>query len=117
MEWLNEELQKRNWTRAELARRGGFNSSSLYLLDSGRRRPGPEICEGIARALNLPVEAVFRHAGLLPPVPESSPVSEELAYINRQLPPSKQLELLDLARVILERYERTKKSRGKDEPD
>jgi len=37
------------------------------LVMTESRRPGPDFCTGVARALSLPPERVFRKAGLLPP--------------------------------------------------
>jgi transcriptional regulator with XRE-family HTH domain len=66
-DWLDTELSKRNWTRADLAKAAGISQSSLSLIYSGNRKPGNDLCESIARALKLPPEEVFRRAGLLPP--------------------------------------------------
>lgn len=66
-EWLNEERNKRGWTQNELARRAGMTSSGVSQVITRRTFPGPEFCRGVARALGVPPERVFRKAGLLPP--------------------------------------------------
>ena len=67
IEWLNEELQKRDWSQRELARRSGLSSSSVHHVFQGRRDPGTKFCKAIAKALHIPVEDVYREANLLPP--------------------------------------------------
>jgi transcriptional regulator with XRE-family HTH domain len=67
-DWLNQELNKRGWTYSELARRAGISHSTVSTVISRASKPGPEFCLGIARALGLPPEDVFRKAELLPPL-------------------------------------------------
>lgn len=69
-EWINEELNKRGWTMRELARRAGLGSSTLSLILSGQRKPGTRFCKKIAKALGVSPEEVYRHAGLLPDMPD-----------------------------------------------
>lgn len=65
--WLQRELNKRGWDQAELARRGDITAAHISRIVSGLRQPGPDFCKGVARALRVPPERVFRLAGLLPP--------------------------------------------------
>lgn len=69
-EWVDTELAKRSWTRAELSRRANVSQSTLSMVWSGERQPGAELCVAIAHALNFPPETIFRAAGLLPALPE-----------------------------------------------
>jgi len=66
VDWLNTEVEKRGWTFNELARQAGLSSGAVSLVLSSQRGAGPEFCNGIARALHVPAERVFRLAGLLP---------------------------------------------------
>ena len=72
VDWLEVELRKKSWSRAELARRASLNQSSLSMIWSGQRNPGKDLCESVARALGYPPEIVFRAAGILPQVPETN---------------------------------------------
>jgi transcriptional regulator with XRE-family HTH domain len=73
--WIEQELDKRGWRQSDLARRAGLSEATLSRILNGSRKAGPETCVGIAAALEVPPEHVFRIAGLLPPLP--SPVEEE----------------------------------------
>ena len=66
IEWLDEQREKHRWTRAKLARMAGVSPTAIYLLAGGKREPGSFLCNGLAKALNLPREEVYRAAGLLP---------------------------------------------------
>ncbi len=66
-EWLNERLENIGWSYNELARRAGLSSGGVSLVMTEARRPGPEFALGVARALRIPPERVFRKAGILPP--------------------------------------------------
>lgn len=85
-EWLSEQLDERGWTQAELARRAYISQSTLNRIVNGMRQPGPDATQAIAKALGKPPAEVFRHAGLLPPVPERrrrefEEVAEQLAAL------------------------------------
>lgn len=64
-EWLQGELNKREWDQTELARRARISQGQISRVISGTRGLGPDACRAIARALDLPEEFVFRKAGLL----------------------------------------------------
>lgn len=70
VEWLNHELEERGWSRSEAARRGEFSSSMLDKVIGGFAQPGLDFCRGIARAFGVPLEEVFRRAGILPDIVE-----------------------------------------------
>jgi len=66
-QWLNEEMQSRSLNQSELSRRAGIAQSTVSFVLSGDRQPGTDFCTGVAHALGMPPERVFRKAGLLPP--------------------------------------------------
>lgn len=66
--WLQEELNKRGWKAADLARAAGFSDATISNVINEIRNAGPDLCRGIAKALGEPEEKVFRLAGLLSPL-------------------------------------------------
>lgn len=62
--WVGEQLQSRNWSQAELARRGGFSTGALSRIMNRERMPGVEVCQAIARAFNMRDTDVMKIAGL-----------------------------------------------------
>lgn len=70
IKWLAEELQNRGWSQSEAARRGGISASMINAIMNRQTNPGLDFCKGIARAFGLPLDEVFRRAGILPAVGE-----------------------------------------------
>lgn len=64
--WLNGELDRRGWSRSEAARRGEVSASMMDKVIGGFSNPGIEFCKGVSRAFKMPLEEVFRLAGILP---------------------------------------------------
>ena len=110
-QWLNNELEKRGWSRSEAARRGGVSASMFDKVISDHAQAGIDFCLGIARAFNLPPEQVLRTAGLLPPLPgpEEDKILKELVEIVKRLDPDERQEILDYA---LWRYRRKQDQRS-----
>ncbi|MBN1658283.1 MAG: helix-turn-helix transcriptional regulator [Anaerolineae bacterium] len=86
--WLIEELEQRGWTNSELARRAGVSPSTVSVILSRQKNPGPDFCLAIAGALRQPPEQVFRLAGILPSLPPAVEEEHEAIAILRGLPPN-----------------------------
>ena len=106
-EWLNEELIKRNWSQADLARKSGLTTAGISRLVTNDRKPGPEACMSIAKAFNYHPEIVFRAAGLLPPKPEFEIDMDEWRFVLAKLSERDRAELMEIARGKLERTNET----------
>ena len=98
-EWIDLELNKRNWNRADLARKSGMSESSISHIYTGRRNPGSELCAAIAHAFDLPPEVVFRAAGLLPPVSDSEEIIRMTLHEMGFMTDEDRLEMLEYARL------------------
>lgn len=109
--WILEELDKRGWQPADLARKAGLSTGSLSNILNGNRKPGPSVCVAIAQALDEPPELVFRKARLLPPLigPEESQTFDEILDFMKRLTEDEREEVLDYAK---RRYERQQRKRG-----
>jgi len=104
-EWLREELTKREWSQADLARRSGVSPSQLTRIFSGERGIGQNSLVSIARALKISPVTVLRKAGLLPTVAngDADVHFEDWEFLLKQLPPEDQEELRQIAEMKLER--------------
>lgn len=105
-QWLQDELNNRGWKPIELAKTAGVDSGLISRILNRERKPGPETARGIARALKLPPEIVFRQAGLLPPEPVATPLLEELSHRAALLSEEEQQFVIDYIDFILERRDR-----------
>lgn len=66
-DWLLEEMNKRGWSQADLARASGLNRQSVSdYVNRRRTNPEPEALVSIANAFKISPITIFRKAGLLP---------------------------------------------------
>jgi transcriptional regulator with XRE-family HTH domain len=105
-QWLDQRLDERGWSRADLSRRSGISEAALSLLYSGAREPGKKMCAGIADALHLNHDDVFRAAGLLPAKPSDDETVSEIMHISHTLTEENRQDVLDYARLRLEKQEK-----------
>jgi transcriptional regulator with XRE-family HTH domain len=67
--WLVVQLEQREMTQADLAKKSGITPAQISRIISGRRGIGEDAAQKIAKAFKLPPEDVYRAAGILPPEP------------------------------------------------
>lgn len=84
-DWLIGELRERDWTQAKLAREAGVSAASISDVISGRRQVGKDLATAIAEALDIPVDQVFRAAGILPKEPAVNEQIEEIMHHVQEL--------------------------------
>jgi transcriptional regulator with XRE-family HTH domain len=80
-EWLQAEMDKRDWSQSDCARAADLNRAVINKLLNGKCKPQPSTLAAIARAFKIPVEIAYRAASLLPPNPERDDTIEQLTYI------------------------------------
>jgi transcriptional regulator with XRE-family HTH domain len=102
-EWLQAELETRGWTQSELSRRSGLSSAMISTVLSGKAAPGIRFCRKVARAAGTSPEKLMHLAGLLPPVPDDTPLVREAVFLLSQLPVDIQEIVLDQLRGLVER--------------
>jgi transcriptional regulator with XRE-family HTH domain len=109
--WLENGMQKRGMTQSDLSRASGLSTATVANLINGRRKPGPDACTKIARALKLPEDAVFRAAGLLLPQPATDETLERINHLYHELqdPNSKQ-RALEYVELLLAQEEKGKRN-------
>jgi transcriptional regulator with XRE-family HTH domain len=100
VDYLEDELQRRSWRPADLARAVGVPDATISHILNGSRRAGPEVCNAIARALGEPPERIFRLAGLLPGLPAPVEEEREAVRILRGLSPDLRAVAMRLLRSL-----------------
>ena len=112
--WLQQKLDERDWTYADLASRAGIGKSTISMIMSGVRSPGTDPCLAIARALHIPAAEVYREAGLLPPEPELTEQKERLLNWFETLDTRGRQYILDTAERQAERQREERPQSGKE---
>jgi len=112
-EWLQKEMNNREWTISDLARYANVARGSIGNILRGERNPGVDLCEGIARAFKIAPEIVYRHAGLLPPEPKQDEKRQELIHLYELMNLDNKEDQLAYARMKLDKQEREEKNNAK----
>lgn len=101
VEWLQAELDKRQWNQSDLARAGGMTPGQVARVMAGTRGFGKDFLAGVATALNLPVEYVFRKAGWLPSYGEMLPEARDWSARLMLLSPERRAAVMQAIENIL----------------
>jgi len=100
-ELLTRQLDRRGWSKRELARRAGLSQTAVSGTVAGQRRPGADFCLKIARTIDEPPEQILRLAGLLPPGAADGDPDVQLALeLLRQMAPATRRQALRLLRCL-----------------
>ena len=98
-QWLLDEITDRRLSYVEVAKRGNISHARISQVISGES-PGEKFCQGIARAFDLPVDYVFRLAGILPEEPELDHNTQVALGLFRNLSPEEQDRILAIMRAF-----------------
>jgi transcriptional regulator with XRE-family HTH domain len=114
-EWLQAEMDKRGWSQSDLARAAELNRAVINKLLNGKSHPQPATLEAISRALKVPLEIIYRVAGLLPADPDNDDVMEEAMYIFKSIQNSQRraTAIALLKALIMEEEKEQRSTRGK----
>jgi transcriptional regulator with XRE-family HTH domain len=86
--WLQAQLNQRDWTQTDLAKRSGISSGRISDYVRAVRIPGPINLRKIADALAIDPERVYEAAGFFSREPEFPPdesIEEEMIGLIRQV--------------------------------
>ena len=114
-EWLQSEMDKRGWSQSDLARAADLNRAVINKLLNGKSHPQPTTLEAISRALRIPLETIYRVAGLLPVNPDSDDDMEEAMYIFKSIQNSQRraTAIALLKALIMEEENEQRSEKGK----
>ncbi len=101
--WLNQEMQRRDWSQADLARHSALSRAVINKLLNAKTHPQPSTLAAISRAFKVPIETAYREAGLLP---GSSTQDDYVAEVAHKLSlikdPHRKATALRLLHVLIE---------------
>ncbi len=110
-EWLQAEMDKRDWSQSDCARAADLNRAVINKLLNGKCKPQPSTLTAIARAFKVPVESAYRAAGLLPPSPDHDDTIEQLTYIfNSIQSPQRRSTAIMLLKALVTEEENERRS-------
>jgi transcriptional regulator with XRE-family HTH domain len=97
-DWLLAEMEQRGWSQSDLARHAKVSNAAISDIFSGRRNIGKNLATALADGLDLPIQTVFRAAGLLPPDKKVNEEIEQIVHEAERMNRDEQLELLSYIR-------------------
>ena len=113
-EWLQLELDRRGWSQSDCARSANLNRAVINKLLNGKSRPQPSTLAAIARAFKIPVETVYRAAGLLPPNTDHDDSTQELMHIFKSIQsPQRKTTAIMLLKALIAEEENERRNDGK----
>ena len=114
-EWLQTEMDKRGWSQSDLARSAELNRAVINKLLNGKSQPQPATLEAISRALRIPLETIYRAAGLLPASSDHDDATEEAMHIFKSIQNSRRraTALTLLKALIMEEENEQRSEKGK----
>ena len=101
--WIDAELQARNWSRRELARRIARSRLTVEYIERSIDRPTPDFCAQLADVFGLPVEQVYLLADLPLLGSEETELEQELVQLYRQLGGQDRSRVLAAVRELVAR--------------
>jgi len=99
--WLQSELDKREWTQADLARRSGMNSALVSYLTNGTRKLGLSSAIILSKTLRVPIETILAEAGHIQQPSQNEAKESQLLYLFRLLPEDEQDRMIAYIEAIL----------------
>jgi transcriptional regulator with XRE-family HTH domain len=101
-DFLNAQINERNWSISELARRADVSQSLASDVVNGKLAPSERFCIRAARALSLPGDSLLRLAGHLPSLLPAVEEEQAILYEIRKLPECGRRILLRFLRGLVE---------------
>ncbi len=102
-DWLKEQLERKGWRQADLARKSGLTTAEVSYLVLGKgKKPDPDTIDKLARGLEVPIEQVYRAAGYMEKAPEASEILEEMQYWYERMTPEEREEWLQNGKLKVE---------------
>jgi transcriptional regulator with XRE-family HTH domain len=113
-EWLQAEMDKRGWSQSDMARAAELNRAVINKLLSGKSHAQPATLEAISRALKIPLETLYRVAGLLPANPDSDDAVAEAMHIFKSIQNSqRRATAMTLLKALIMEEENERKAEKK----
>lgn len=108
--WLDGVMTEKNVTPTDIANTGFVSISAVSLLLSKTTKSASiEMCKAISKATGIPLITVYRRAGHLPAAPSEDETMSEISHIYDELNNTNRDDLLDYARLRLQKQEKAGK--------
>jgi len=111
--WVQDELDKRDWSQADLVRASKKSRGTISKSINGINEPDTKTVAAICDAFGYPREKGYRIVGILGPELNVDGQTQELTYYFHKLDVDNKDDVLDYAKNRFEKQERDVKKNGK----
>ena len=103
--WLGREMARRDWSQADLARQAGVTRGAISNLFTEYRRPGIELCLGLATALDYSITTILARAGYIDIDPNNKEEmeDEQLKILLKRIDPEDLPLVIDFINMVVRR--------------
>lgn len=99
-QWLQNQMDERGWGQAELAKRSKVNRQVIWsYLNRRRNKPDEDVLKKIAEALEIPVEQIYRAAGILSAEEPIDLISDTIIHLLRDLDRETKNEIVEYVKL------------------
>lgn len=113
VDYLLMNMEEKGLIPADITKRSGLSPSQVSKILNRESPPGKKAIDNFAIALRLPVDDLYRRAGILPVKPSDDETVSEITHIYHNLTDENREDLLDYARSRLQKQEREASKSGK----
>jgi len=113
VDFLLDVMEDKEISPADITKRSGLSPSQVSKILNRESPAGQKALDSFARALNLPVDDLYRRAGILPMKPNDDETVSEITHISHALSEENRQDVRDYARLRLQKQEREKSKNGK----
>jgi transcriptional regulator with XRE-family HTH domain len=100
-EFIRSQRRLAELSQRELARLADLSDAYLSQLERGLHEPSVRVLDGLARALNLPSDALLRFLGRTDTTSDPSPTTELVISTDERLTDTQKQSLIDIYRAFV----------------
>ena len=113
-EWLQSEIDRRGWSQSDCARACELNRAVINKLLNRKCKPQPVTLIAIARGFKIPVETVYRVAGLLPLSTDGDDSTQEVIHLFKTIQsPQRKATAIMLLKALVAEEDNEQRGNGK----
>lgn len=106
-------MERREWSRADLARKGELTTAQVTRVLNRQQNAGDSFMEGIAKAFGIGIENVYRAAGKIPASKVKSPALRDIEIMLADAEYEGDEEGLEIIRDIIRSVKETRQEKKK----
>lgn len=101
IKYVEQKMNERRWSQADLAREANMTTSMVSNLLNGKRKVGIGTANSLSKAFRVPATEVLAVSGLIPKVPQVTAREEQLLFMFRRMTEDQQDDVIKYSDFLL----------------